>query len=93
MGRKIGVILLTVLAAISGVISVSVFFSSDEPFPKHANVLIASFGVGFAILAAGITLGPFRRGERWATLLLLVWPAFFLIHVLMLGTLLRMGSS
>lgn len=86
MRRTIGVVILVLLSLITAVISVSVFFATDEPFPRDANVLIATFGVGMAVLAAGIAVGPFRRGERWAIALLAVWPAFFLVHILALGT-------
>lgn len=85
MGRTISVVILVLLAVVSGLISVSVFFAND-PFPRDANVLISTFGVGMAVLAAGIALGPYRRGERWTIPLLLVWPAFFLVHILALGT-------
>ena len=85
MGRTISVVILVLLAVVSGLISISVFFV-DDPFPRDANVLISTFGVGMAVLAAGIALGPFRRGERWATVLLLVWPVFFLVHILAFGT-------
>jgi len=84
MGRTIGVVILVLLAVIIAIISVSIFFSTDDPFrtARDANVLLASFGVGMAVLAAGIALGPFGRGERWTIPLLLVWPAFFLVRIL-----------
>lgn len=79
-------VVLVLIAAISAVIAVSVFFSTEGPFPRDANVLIATFGVGMAVLAAGLTLVPFRRGERWAALLLAVWPLFFVAHIAALAT-------
>jgi len=88
MGRTIGVVILVLLAVIIAIISVSILLQTDDPFrtARDANVLLASFGVGMAVLAAGIALGPFRRGERWTIPLLLVWPAFFLVQILTLGT-------
>ncbi len=78
--------ILVVIAVLSGVIAVSVYFVTDEPFPDSANLLIATFGAGMAVLATLIAVIPFRRGERWAWAALWVWPAFFVAHVVVLGT-------
>lgn len=79
-------VVLAAVALLAGVISLSVNAPMDDPFEADARVLISTFGVGMALLAAAVALGPFRRGERWAWAILWVWPAFFVVHVATLGT-------
>lgn len=79
-------VVLAAVAVLAGVISLSVNAPMDDPFEADARVLISTFGVGMALLAAAVALGPFRRGERWAWAVLWVWPAFFVAHVATLGT-------
>lgn len=55
-------------------------FSSD-PLLRADGVALTGFGL-FGIV---VTLIPFRRGERWAWLLLWFYPVFWLVHLL--GTL------
>lgn len=74
------------VSVLSGLIAVSVYAPMEDPFEGDAKVLIASFGVGMALLTAVIALVPFRRGDRWAWAVLWIWPAFFVAHVIGLGT-------
>lgn len=74
------------VSVLSGVIAVSVYAPMDDPFESDAQVLIATFGVGMALLSGVIALVPFRRGERWAWGALWIWPAFFVAHLALLGT-------
>lgn len=74
------------VSVLSGVIAVSVYAPMEDPFESDAQVLIATFGVGMAVLGAVVALVPFRRGERWAWRALWIWPAFFVAHVIGLGT-------
>lgn len=80
---RIGQVLLCVLFALSGVIALSTLFV-DDPFPFDAQVLIASFGLGFAVigLIVAITLLPNPAG--WLALWTL--PLFLVSHVIALGT-------
>jgi hypothetical protein len=90
-GRTASSVVLTLIALLSGLISLSVNAPMTDPFEHDARVLISTFGVGMAVLAAAVTLVPFRRGERWAWSVLWVWPAFFVVHVVTLGTVLPDG--
>lgn len=74
------------VSVLSAVIAVSVYAPMDDPFESDAQVLIATFGVGMALLTAVIALVPFRRGERWAWRALWIWPVFFVAHTVGLGT-------
>jgi hypothetical protein len=80
-----------VIAVISAVISASVYAPMEDPFEPDAQVLVASFGLGMALLTGVIAAIPFRAGQRWAWAVLWVWPAFFVWHVLALGTLVPDG--
>lgn len=75
-----------VISLLSGVISASVNAPMEDQFEHDARVLITTFGLGMAALSLAVVLGPFRRGERWAWATLWVWPAFFVAHVVTLGT-------
>jgi len=79
-------IVLTAMAVFATVIGVSVLFVTDDPFPRDAGVLIASFAVLGGVLALAVVLGPYRRGERWAWNTLWIYPAFLVSHVVALGT-------
>lgn len=83
--------ILVLLSILTGVIGVSALFVTDDPFPRDAQVLIATFAAGMAILSIAITLTAFRRGEWWAWLALWYYPVFFVIHILALGTLIPDG--
>lgn len=74
------------VSVLSAVIAVSVYAPMDDPFESDAQVLVATFGVGMAVLSAAVALIPFRRGERWAWGALWIWPVFFVAHTLGLGT-------
>lgn len=41
-----------------------------------------------AIFGGAISLIPFRRDEKWAWWILWYFPVFFVVHVIVLGTLL-----
>ncbi len=83
--------ILVLLSILMGVIGTSVLFVTDDPFEHDAQVLIASFALGMAILGIAITLTGFRRGQWWAWLALWYYPVFFIYHVLALGTVLPEG--
>ena len=74
------------VAVLSAVISLSVYAPMEDPFEPDAQVLIATFGVGMAVLTAVIARTAFRDGQRWAWAVLWVWPVFFVAHVVGLGT-------
>ena len=80
---RTGQVLLVVLFALCAVISISTFFAED-PFPREACVLIASFGCAFALLGIVLATTSIRAtAVRWG---LWVLPLFFVSHVAMLGT-------
>lgn len=83
---RAGQALLVLLGAVCTVVAVSVWFAPDsEPFPREANVLISTFGAAMGILVFLLALGLRTAGTpQWAALWVL--PAFFLSHILMLGT-------
>ena len=89
--RTVAAGVLTAIAVLSGVIAVSVNAPMEDQFEHDARVLITSFGLGMALLSVVVALVPFRRGEQWAWLALWVWPAFFVSHVALLGTVLPDG--
>jgi hypothetical protein len=84
--RSVASSVFVVIALISAVISASVYAPMDDPFESDAKVLISTFGIGTAILTAVIALIPFRAGQWWAWAALWVWPVFFVVHVVALGT-------
>lgn len=84
--RTTAAVVLAVVSLLAGVVSISVNAPMQDPFESDARVLITSFGVGMAVLAAVVALVPFRRGETWAWWVLWVWPVFFVAHVMALGT-------
>lgn len=84
--RTAAAVVIAVVSVLAGVVSMSVNAPMPDPFESDARVLITSFGVGMAVLAAVVALVPFRRGETWAWWVLWVWPAFFVAHVVALGT-------
>jgi magnesium-transporting ATPase (P-type) len=77
---------LAAVAVLAGVIAMSVNAPMEDPFERDARVLITTFGVGMAVLAAVVALVPFRHGEPWAWWVLWAWPVFFVAHVVALGT-------
>jgi len=78
--------ILLLLSMLMGIIGVSALFVADDPFPRDAQVLIATFAAGMAILGIAIILTGFRRRQWWAWLALWYYPVFFIIHVVALGT-------
>jgi hypothetical protein len=84
--RSVASSVFVVIALLSAVISVSVYAPVDDPFESDAKILIATFGVGMALLTGVIAVIPFRAGQRWAWAVLWVWPMFFAVHVIALGT-------
>lgn len=63
----------------------SIWFVPD-PFPTGALILISSFAGGMTVLAVVVTVTALRSGARWAWLAMWVYPAFFVFHVIGLGT-------
>lgn len=57
----------------------------------------AAYAGGFAILFLAIVLGPYRRGETWASWALmaasLVFAAMVLLRLVFVGTMLGVGSA
>ncbi len=82
---RAAMVVFVLLSVLSGMIGISTLFVTDDPFPRDAGILIATFAAGMAVLGIAITLTGFRRGERWAWLALWYYPVFFVIHVLALG--------
>ena len=58
----------------------------EDPFEPDAQVMIATFGVGMAVLTAVLARTALRDGQRWAWAVLWVWPVFFVAHLIGLGT-------
>jgi len=86
MGRQvtIGAGIFVAISVLAGVFAFSTVFV--EPVDRDNDTLIASFGLGMAVLSVLVALVPLRRGERWAWYAMLVWPLFFASHVAFLGT-------
>jgi hypothetical protein len=80
---RVGQVLLCVLFALSGVIALSTLFV-DDPFPFDAQVLIASFGLAFAVLGLIVAIALVRHPAGWLALWTL--PLFLISHVIALGT-------
>ncbi len=83
VAARIGQIVLAVISVMCMLIAISVFFVED-PFHHDARVLIGSFGVGMGAFAL-INVARLG-GDRWAWASLWVLPAFFVWHVIALGT-------
>ena len=62
------------------------FVDGDPTFPYAAKVLISTFAAGMTVLAIGAMTLVYRDGNRLAWYSLWAYPAFFISHVLMLGT-------
>ena len=54
--------------------------------PTDDQWLASTFGPGMGLFGLAIAATAFRRGERWAWLTSLVWPAFLAVHVALFGT-------
>ena len=66
---------------------ISVWFTDQPPvFPYPAKVLISTFAAGMTFLAIGAMTLTYRDRNRLAWYSLWAYPAFFLAHVIMLGT-------
>ena len=52
----------------------------DEQADSDFQVLVTTYAAVAVILTVAVTLTAFRRGERWAWMVLWVWPAFFVVH-------------
>ncbi len=79
------------MSILSGFFGVSVLFTTDDPFPREANALIATFAAGMAVFGIAITMTGFRRGQWWAWLALWYYPVFFVIHSFAFGTIIPDG--
>lgn len=88
---RVATIVLVLLSVLMGVIGVSVWFATEDPWDRAANVLVSTFAAGMAILGIAIIVTGFRRREWWAWLVLWYYPIFFVIHALTLGTLIPDG--
>ena len=84
--RTVASWIFVLVAVLSAVISLSVYAPMEDPFEPDAQVMIATFGVGLAVLTAVLARTAFRDGQRWAWAVLWVWPVFFVAHVIGLGT-------
>lgn len=58
----------------------------EDPFPFAARVLITSFAAGMTLLAAVALFALEKYDSRSAWVGLLAYPAFFVWHVIALGT-------
>jgi hypothetical protein len=66
---------------------ISVWFNDQPPvFPYSAKVLISTFAAGMTVLAIGAMTLTYRDRNRLAWYSLWAYPAFFVAHVIMLGT-------
>lgn len=83
---RAGQVYLVLLGLINVVFSASVYAPSDEPFPDHANALIATWGVGFGILVVVLATAGLASRQLWAWAALWTAPAFLAAHVVLLGT-------
>jgi len=83
--HRAGQAALAFISVLSALIAVSVYFVED-PFPADALVLIASFGVGMGVLTFACAAFGLDGAQRWPWLALWVLPAFFVWHVVALGT-------
>lgn len=82
---RIGQSVLALIATMAALIAVSVFFVED-PFPRDAQVLVASNGVGMGVLLLAAATFGLNSGSRWAWAALWVLPAFLGWHIAALGT-------
>ena len=87
---RAGQVVLALLGLLSIVIAVSVYGAPD-PFEPDAQLLIATFGTAFGLTVVALAVAGLNAGQRWAWLTLWVLPAFFVSHVVLLGTLLPDG--
>ncbi len=62
------------------------FVNGDPVFPYAAKVLISTFAAGMTVLAIGAMTLTYRVGNRLAWYSLWAYPAFFVSHVIALGT-------
>lgn len=72
-------VVIAVLAFLFGVFP-GTWFDEAEPFPRDAQWLVTTYAAVAVVLTLAIAFTAFRRGERWAWLALWVWPAFFVVH-------------
>jgi hypothetical protein len=80
-----GMVILVLLGILVGFIGVGGALFANDPNPRTAKVLIATFAAGMAILGIAISVTAFRRGQWWAWLALWYYPVFFVIHVVAFG--------
>jgi hypothetical protein len=82
-----GGVLALVLAATFVIGGLSIWFVEDgEPFPYSARVLISTFAAGMTLLGAVALWRTAVAGSRPAWAALWAYPAFFVSHVILLGT-------
>ena len=84
--QTFSLVVLALLAALTFLIGgLSIWFVEDA-FEHDARVLITTFAAGMTVLAMLVLFTAYRQGARWAWAAMWVYPAFFLSHVIMLGT-------
>ena len=52
----------------------------DDDFGRDVQWLVTTYAAVAAVLTRAIAPTAFRRGERWAWLAFWIWPAFFVVH-------------
>lgn len=82
---RTGQVLLTLLGVLCSLIAVSVFFVPD-PFEPDAQALIGTFGAGMGVLVIALATVGLGSRQAWPWLVLWALPAFFISHVVLLGT-------
>jgi hypothetical protein len=71
-------VLFAVLAVLFGVFP-GTWFDEGE-LTRDAQWLVTTYAALAAVLTFAIAPTAFRRGERWAWLAFCAWPAFFVVH-------------
>jgi hypothetical protein len=70
-------VLFALLAALFGVFPGTWF---EDDITRDAQWLVTTYAVVATVLALAIAPTAFRRGERWAWVAFWIWPAFFVVH-------------
>lgn len=79
LSLRVAWIALAVVALATLAFGIVALFLPDEGEGFLRTVGVASIGMG--LFGGAIALGPFRRRERWAWLVLWYWPLFWLAHL------------
>ena len=82
---RAGQTVLALLGVLSGVIAASVYFVPD-PYSPDASALIATFGIAYGAFVVVLATAGLSRHPGLAWPALWVVPAFFVSHVVLLGT-------